>query len=128
MTYDQHTPPQPIRELPSDHHNAVDWDRVKRSARSLRPQHPLKTGATVAAGAVLGPWWTTHAVTPLLDRYGPSAAIGMAVMAGIYGSVAMTKTRPIIRRALAIALIATVTGTLYAAPVRDLISTWIVGS
>lgn len=115
-----------IPQLPADHHNTVDWQRVKRSLRALRPQHPLKTGATVAAGAILGPWWTTYVVTPLIDRYGPAAAVGMACMASVYASVAIAKTRPIIRLTLAIALVATVTGTLYAAPVRDLIAAWIM--
>ncbi|WP_327679517.1 hypothetical protein [Kitasatospora sp. NBC_00458] len=114
-----------IPQLPTDHHHAVDWARVRR-ATLLR--HPLKTTATAAAGAALGPWWTTNAALPLLGLYGPQAPIGLAFMTGIYAGVVATngKVRPLVRRAAAAVLVAAVTGTLYAAPVRNAIIAWLL--
>lgn len=118
-------PQDTIPELAADHHKAIDWPRVKRA---LRLQHPLRTAATIATGTALGPWWTGHAALPLTGLYGPGAAIGATFMAGVYGTAIVTsrRVRPLIRRAVAIALVAAVTGTLYAAPVRHLIAAWIM--
>ncbi|MET9177917.1 hypothetical protein ABZX88_06770 [Kitasatospora aureofaciens] len=121
MSYDQ------IPQLPADHHKAVDWGRVKRATRL---QHPIRTAATLCTGAVLGPWWTSFAAMPLIGLYGPRAAIGLTFMTGVYASLVMTngRIRPIVRRLAAVALVTAVCGTLFAAPVRDLIAAWIMES
>ncbi|MFH9352611.1 hypothetical protein [Kitasatospora sp. NPDC017646] len=121
MSYDQ------IPELPADHHKAVDWARVKRATRL---QHPVRTATTLGVGVILAPWWTDHATLPLISTYGPPAAFGLAFMACVSGSVAITsgRLRPLVRRAVAVALVAAVTGTLFAAPVRELIAAWILES
>ncbi|AUY51264.1 hypothetical protein [Streptomyces sp. CB01881] len=121
MSYDQ------IPQLPTDHHNAVDWQRVKRAARL---QHPVRTAATLGVGIVLAPWWTDHAALPLIATYGPAAAFGLAAMTSVYASVVMAngRIRPLVRRAAAVVLVAAVAGTLFASPVRTLIAAWIMES
>jgi len=110
-----------IPELPADHHQAVDWARLRRA---LRLNHPLRTGATICAGIALAPLWTSHATLPVIAAEGTNAAIGLAGMAAVYATAVVTNSRlrPLVRRLAAVALVAAVVGTLYAEPVRHLIA------
>lgn len=113
-----------ITQLPADHHDSVDWPRLRAA---LRLQHPLRTGATLCTGILCAPLWSSHAALPVSAAAGPGAAFGAAVVTGVFALLARASSRrPAVRWIAAVTLVAITAGTIYAAPDRDLIATWIM--
>ncbi|MET9618892.1 hypothetical protein [Kitasatospora indigofera] len=97
-----------IRELPADHHHAVDWPRVRRAVRAC-------CTPTALTGLALSPAWARMAL-PLAEHYGLQAPIGLAFMTAVWTGIA--RGLGYIPRALVpVVLVATGAGTLWLVPV-----------
>ncbi|MCX5212983.1 hypothetical protein OG689_27570 [Kitasatospora sp. NBC_00240] len=97
-----------IRELPADHHHAVDWPRVRRAARACC------TPATIT-GLALSPAWARTTYSLVLD-HGLPAVVGLAFMTAVWTGIA--RGLGYIPNALVtVTLVAVGAGTLWLVPV-----------
>lgn len=69
-----------IPVLADDHHQAIDWPRVRRAVRACL------TPATVT-GLALSPLWARFAL-PLAEGRGLGAVVGLGFMAAVYTGIA----------------------------------------
>ncbi|MEU1421492.1 hypothetical protein [Kitasatospora sp. NPDC005751] len=100
-------PAAPIRELPADHHQTVDWVRVRRAVRACcRP--------AVLTGLALSPVWARFA-SDLAESRGLLAVTGLGFMAAVFAGIAEASGRS--HRAITIVvLVAAGAGTIQLLP------------
>lgn len=96
-----------IPTLAPDHHDAVDWGRVRRFVRAC------VTPATVT-GAVLSPLWA-RLVLPLAEQHGLAAIAGLGFMACVWTAVGLGLGR-VPRPLFVVVLVATAAGTVELIP------------
>ncbi len=100
-------PAAAIRELPADHHQAVDWARVRRNVRACCTPAPL-------TGLALSPLWARTAL-PLAEHYGLGAVVGLGFMTAVWTGIARGLGY-IPRGFVTVVLVAVGAGTLWLVP------------
>ncbi|MCX4783323.1 hypothetical protein [Streptomyces sp. NBC_01264] len=110
---------------PPDAHHAVDWARVKRSIRALRP---VRSAGVVSVGLFGAVVWAERVAAPVAAARSVDTAFAIAFWVSMVCAIGMATGSRMRRWSSAVLLFAAVGGTLLAAPTRHLISAWIVGA
>ncbi|MFJ8437658.1 hypothetical protein [Kitasatospora griseola] len=102
-----HQQPQPvIPVLPADHHHALDWPKIRRTAKAGLK---LCCRPAILTGLAASPLYA-HWVLPLAEQHSVPAIVGVALITTVYSLATRS-------RGLAVAvLVATTAGTVQLAP------------